>query len=82
MALLVTEATLPPGGAVLILMVSVVGVALTAVVLCELHFGPSGTLGGDPHCHLVERGVLQCVARSGTTAIAPATRHSIELAGT
>ena len=84
MALLVAEATLPPGGAVLVLMVSVVGAALTAVVPRELHlpFAGPGTLGGDPHCHLIERGVLQCIARSSTTAIAPATRCSIELAGT
>ena len=84
MALLVTEATLPPGGAVLVLMVSVVGVALTTVVLRKLHLplaGP-GMLGGDPHHHLVKRGVLQCIAGSGTTAIAPATRRSVELAGT
>ena len=84
MALLVAEATLPPGGAVFILMVSVIGVALTAVVPRELHLpfaGPS-TLGGDPHCHLVKRGALQCIAGSGTTAIAPATRRSVELAGT
>ena len=84
MALLVAEATLPPGGAVLILMVSVVGAALTAVVPRELHLpltGP-GTLWGDSHCHLIERGALQCIVGSSTTAIAPATSHSVELAGT
>ena len=84
MALLVAEATLPPGGAVLVLVVSVVGAALTAVVPRELHLplaGP-GMLGGDPHCHLVERGALQCIAGSSTTTIAPTTRHSVELTGT
>ena len=84
MALLVTEATLPPSGAVLVLMVSVVGAALTAVVPRELHLplaGP-GALGSDPHRHLVERGALQCIAGSGTTAIAPATNRNVELAGT
>ena len=60
MALLVAEATLPPGGAVLILMVSIVSVALTAVVSHKLHFGlvDLGMLGGDPHCDLVERGAF------------------------
>ena len=84
MALLVAEATLPPGGAVLVLMVSVVGAALTAVVLHKLHlpFAGPGTLGGDPHCHLVERGALQCIAGSGTTTIAPTTRCSVKLTGT
>ena len=84
MALLVAEATLPPGGAVLVLMVSVIGAALTTVVPRELHLpfvGP-GPFGGDPHCHLVERGALQCIAGSGTTTIAPTTRRCVELAGT
>ena len=84
MALLVAEATLPSGGAVLVLMVSVIGAALTAVVPHELHLplaGP-GMLGGDLHCHLVKRGALQCIAGSGTTAITPATRRSVELVGT
>ena len=83
MALLVAEATLPPSGAVLVLMVSVVSAALTAIVPRELHLplaGP-GALGGDPHRHLVERGALQCIAGSSTTAIAPATSCNIELTG-
>ena len=65
-------------------MVSIIGAALTTVVPRELHlpFAGLGTLWGDLHRHLVERGALQCIARSGTTAIAPATRRSIELAGT
>ena len=84
MALLIAEATLPPGGAVLVLMVSIIGVALTAVVLHELHLPLVGLsmLGSDPHCHLVKRGALQCIAGSGTTAIAPATRRSVKLVGT
>ena len=83
-ALLVAEATLPPGGAVLVLMVSVVGAALTTIVPRELHlsFAGPGTLGSDPHCHLIERGALQCIVGSSTTAIAPTTRRSVELAGT
>ena len=66
-ALFVTEATLPPGGAVLVLVVSVVGAALTAVVPRELHLPFAGphVLGGNSHCHLVERGALQCIVRSG-----------------
>ena len=52
MALLVAEATLPPGGAVLVLMVSIIGAALTAVVLPELHLDLSHMLGSDPHCHI------------------------------
>ena len=82
-ALPVTEATLPSGGVALIAMVSIVSAALTAVVLHKLHLGlGSGALGSDPYCHLVERGVLQCIAGSSTTAITPTIRHSVELMGT
>ena len=81
MALLVIEATLPPGGAVLILMVSIVSVALTAIVLHELHLGLSCMLRSDPHYHLIERGALQCIVGSSTTTITPATRCSVKLVG-
>ena len=83
-ALLVVEATLPQDGAVLVLMVSVIDVALTAVVLCKFHlaFEHSGMLRSDLHHHLIKRGTLQCFAGSGTTAIASATRRSVELTDT
>ena len=81
MALLVTEATLPPGGAVLILMVSIVGVALTAIVPHELHLGLPCMLGSDPYHHLIERGVLQCIVGSSMTTITPTTRCSVKLVG-
>jgi hypothetical protein len=67
---LVTEATVPPYWAVLVEMLSVIGSALTAIVLRELHNGPapgqcfSFLFWCGIHCHFIEGRSLQRGPRS------------------
>ena len=76
---LITEPTELPSGALFVTVISIVRMALTAVVTGEPHFwvGPS-LFGISMHCHLVQHGPLHQTRGFGTACTALLTNLRTE----